>query len=232
MHVKLSADGTTLATATFQTSGGFGYFQLWDVATGLPLTDPVAERGYVISIAIQPDGGAVSAGWTNGVVQTLRIPPRQSVPAWFPEVAEAVAGQRLAAETGTLEKVPDEELATLREKVLAGDAGMGADPDWFLWAKWLVRPRRTHGRSRGEDDGGTVDCAAEGCRQYRGSPPGGAPVPDRRPPFARLATRYQAIAGSDLGSAKQHWEDTAVCTAIGRSRSNQTIPTYGRCGVI
>ena len=131
-------------------------------------------------------------------------------------------------------RCPDDELDALREKVLAGDPGMAADPDWFTWAKWLfeapdertVAPgakttvARLIARLRAADN---IEDLHQAVRLS----------PTDAPTFARLGTRYQAMAPvrsrirrSGIGRTRRSG------SATGRSPWNPRIPMCGRCGAI
>jgi hypothetical protein len=53
--VQFSPDGRRLATAC-SAEGGLGAVQIWDVATGRPLTGPIGHTGSVSAVAFSPDG--------------------------------------------------------------------------------------------------------------------------------------------------------------------------------
>ncbi|MFN0127611.1 MAG: hypothetical protein ACKV19_13100 [Verrucomicrobiales bacterium] len=211
MLTRFNRDGSILATATHLTPTGFGYFQLWEATTGLPLTDPVGERGAPIAIAFQPDDSAVAVSWSHGLVHVIQVPPRRPAPAWFPALAEAVAGRRLAEGTGILEVVPDSELSAIRRDVLAGSAPYADDPEWFRWVHWLFEDAAARAvspgaamtmarhieRLRASED---IDDLHEAVRL----------APTDALTFARLASRYQATPPADLGPAKRHWDDAVV----------------------
>ena len=60
------------------------------------------------------------------------------VPPWFPQLAEAAAGQRLAGE-GILRPVPAEEFLKLKEQI-----NMAPATNFYIgWAKWFCADRAT-----------------------------------------------------------------------------------------
>ena len=90
---------------------------MWDAATGLKLADPFRHAKWVVSARFSPDG---SRAITASLDQTAKIwelpltPP--PIPAGLPDLAEAVAGQRLNADR-IPESVPWTEYADLKERL-------------------------------------------------------------------------------------------------------------------
>ena len=62
--------------------------RLWDVASGLPLSDWIHSHDPVASVAFAADGQAIiaSAGWRWEIAVV-----NDAAPAWLPDLAEAVA---------------------------------------------------------------------------------------------------------------------------------------------
>jgi len=111
-------------------------FRVWDVATGLPLSEPYP--GFAHGLAWS-DPAATRFVATSPAGRMLTWPepelPRPC-PDWLAPVAEAVAGHR-ADEKGAISLVPASELLRLQAELSSRE---GADP-WLLWAKWFFADR-------------------------------------------------------------------------------------------
>ena len=67
MAASFSHDGKIIATGTGDALVGgsnadVGFFQIWDVATGRPISEPMPHRGRIVGLAFRPDGATVVAG--------------------------------------------------------------------------------------------------------------------------------------------------------------------------
>ena len=91
--VRFSPDGRRLGTSASDET-----VRVWDVATGLPLTDLLPCPGLDPGVSFTTNGSLV-------VVSTGQAWPvwvaSESAPAWLPVLAEAVAGERLADDGST-----------------------------------------------------------------------------------------------------------------------------------
>jgi hypothetical protein len=132
-EIDVSRDGVLLATATVREGGGA--VQVWDIATGRPILDPVSGRGQMTSVAFNGDGTEVVAAWDDGSVRVIDLPPRGAgTSGLLPKLAEAVARRRLAEAGGAVEEVPPESLDRLREDIARGGAaGGGIHEEWARW---------------------------------------------------------------------------------------------------
>ena len=137
-NVIFSPDGRRLLTLDFE-----GH-RLWDVATGHPLTVPMAHPIMVgvgfMSSAIGPlftgDGNRVFVASSSRRALLWDVsPPPAGVPAWFPEFLEAVAGQRFEPGTDLIAAVPSASFLELRRQLLA----LPGTDDYTRWARaWLL----------------------------------------------------------------------------------------------
>jgi serine/threonine protein kinase/WD40 repeat protein len=133
---QFSPDGQRLVAACVN-----GTTRVWDARTGLPLGDPIVHPGPVYSACFSPNGKWILTECGDGVARLWEVPVvSKSVPSWLPDLAEAVAGQRLTdqrvAQLGTAEA-----LAAVRQKVLASITS----DTCTTWAKWFFDegPART-----------------------------------------------------------------------------------------
>ena len=133
-YLDFNADGSLLATGTVFNTGAV---QVWDMASGHAVIDPVEDRGGVhASVEFNPAGTHVLAGWRNGTVRLIDLPPRGGKqPGWLPELAEAVAGSRLSEASGGVEEAPREGLEKLRKQF--PDAAPADDDPFSAWARWF-----------------------------------------------------------------------------------------------
>jgi WD40 repeat protein len=125
---ELSADSHRLLTVL-----GDGRVRLWDVATGLPLTEPLPRPGEGLAAKFSPYERWVlitskeqPMAYVWGV--PLYLPP---VPAWLPELAEALAGQRVDA-LGRSDFVSCQNVLRIKQK-LQQSPSRGAYEHWARW---------------------------------------------------------------------------------------------------
>jgi WD40 repeat protein/tetratricopeptide (TPR) repeat protein len=143
-RLAFSRDGSMLATGTVLRQRGS--VQVWHVASGQPLTEPIAGGAHVSSVAFHPEGTILAAAWADGAVRLVDLPPRAvPVPSWLPRLAEAVGGQKLLAGSAGREAVPQEELAEVRREVEAG----GKADEAVRWARWYLADPESRAISAG-----------------------------------------------------------------------------------
>jgi len=126
--VRFSPDGQRLVTACKD-----GSAQLWDVMTGHALSDRMQHESSVRYAEFSADGKRVLTASSDGTARVWDVIKAPSpVPAWLPQLGEAVAGQRIEErETGVV--VPVEELYRLRQRL-----STNAMPDFYHhWAQWF-----------------------------------------------------------------------------------------------
>jgi WD40 repeat protein len=106
--------------------------QVFDTATGVPLTDP-HERGAQGGEAFfSPDGRSIIEGVSHD--QQWDAPPEDPPPTWLASLGEAFAGQRLN-ESGVLELA---DSARAFEDVRRELAEQGRDESWIKIAQWIL----------------------------------------------------------------------------------------------
>ncbi|HZN57722.1 MAG TPA: AAA family ATPase, partial [Planctomycetota bacterium] len=121
--LEFSKDDALLVTGTLLPTGGS--VQVWDVASGLAVTDQVVGRTGVSTVAFRPGAAEVVATWQDGTIRVIDLPSRAGVASEkLAQLADAVAGKRIVSGKGGVEDVPREELERLRA---------GPDPGWWQW---------------------------------------------------------------------------------------------------
>ncbi|HRY51361.1 MAG TPA: protein kinase [Candidatus Paceibacterota bacterium] len=110
--------------------------RLWDAHTGQWTAQPWRQSSGITCVEFSPDGHWIASGTRNGsahLIEVIAAPGRS--PAWVPELAEAMAGQRFNAQNES-EPVPVETFLRLRQQLEqntpAGVLG--------LWARWFLAP--------------------------------------------------------------------------------------------
>jgi WD40 repeat protein len=111
-----------------------GVAALLDAATGLPIGEPLQHDALMTFARFSPDGARVVTGSFDRTLRIWPVPlPPAPVPAWLPELAEAIAGHQLNAKN-VLENLPVESLFALRERLRAEPAS-----DYYRrWAHWFL----------------------------------------------------------------------------------------------
>lgn len=107
--------------------------RLWDAATALPLGEALVHTNGVISGEFSRDGRWLATASYDGLARIWEVPQFAGpVPAWLPDLLEAVGGKRFNAQNH-FESVSLEELFQLRAQLrtsLATDS-------YAVWAKWF-----------------------------------------------------------------------------------------------
>jgi serine/threonine protein kinase/WD40 repeat protein len=141
VHAMFSADSRYLVAGD---RGGL--VRLWDLETSLPVLNPlfVDGQGGVSRVGINHRMSRVFAVTFGGQQLHHRpLPPRDlAVPDWLPQLAEAVAGQRIN-DRGALEALDEKHLREV--KTLVAQLPTQADGDNFYarWAHWFFDDRST-----------------------------------------------------------------------------------------
>ena len=119
-NLCFTADGERLLTLDFRG------LRMWDVATSHPLTVHLEHfinggTGFQTSsgrIAVAPDGRATVVAMDSFVAKCWNFTiPSSRAPAWFPELLEAVAGQRFAPGADRAEIVSPERFLELERRI-------------------------------------------------------------------------------------------------------------------
>lgn len=135
---KFSPDNRCLVTASWWDHAAL----VWDVESGLPLSEPLRHNDWVNYAAFSPDGRWIVSAGNDRNAKLWEIPLANGpVPAWLPELVEAIVGVRL--NDGLPEHVPVEALVSVREEV---NALRWAD-DYTRWAQWIFADRSTRAPS-------------------------------------------------------------------------------------
>jgi dipeptidyl aminopeptidase/acylaminoacyl peptidase len=137
---EFSPDGRQVLTASEDGTVG-----LWDALAGLPIGPLLKHAENVNHAAFSPDGSAIA---TAGFDLVARIWPlavaEGRAPDWLPELAEAVAGQRLNARR-TVEDVPATRFLQLKSQVTE----MQGQDAYSSWGRWFLADRSTRAVSPG-----------------------------------------------------------------------------------
>lgn len=137
LYAEFSPDSRRVVTASWWDRAAL----LWDAETGLPLSKPLQHDDWVNYATFSPDGRWVVTASNDRKAKLWEIPLAPlPIPAWLPELTEALVGKRLNAQ-GAPEPVPIEELLALKQQFNSSTA----TDDYTRWAKWLFadRSRRT-----------------------------------------------------------------------------------------
>jgi len=136
-NVQFSPDSQHLLTLDFRG------LRLWDVATGHPLTAHLPHQiqggtGFQGSTSrpdFSADGKSVLVAADSSQAKLWHFStPLGKAPSWFPELLEAVAGQRFAIDADLPESVPPEAFLQLERRLRSS-----TDDDFYTrWARrWL-----------------------------------------------------------------------------------------------
>jgi WD40 repeat protein/serine/threonine protein kinase len=125
--VRFAPDGARVVTASED-----GSAQVWDARTGHVLSEPLRHKAAVTYAEFSPDGTRVLTCSRDG---TAKIWPLLAapvpVPIWLPELAEALAGERMDEENSS-QPVSVEALYRLRQQLTAKPA-VGYYERWAAW---------------------------------------------------------------------------------------------------
>jgi hypothetical protein len=129
--VRFSPDGQQIVTSCYD-----GAARVWEAASGLPLSEPLRHAAAVIYAEFSPDGTRILTASRDHTARLWDLPQAPiPVPAWLPDLAEAVAGQRMDARDMSI-AVPVAELFKLRQR-LSELSGPG---HYERWAQWFFAP--------------------------------------------------------------------------------------------
>jgi WD40 repeat protein len=113
-----------------------GVARLLDPATGHAISEPMRHGAGITSAEFSPDGGRIVTCSSDLSVRIWEVTSApQPVPEWLPDLAEALAAQRID-ERDVSTVVPVETLYRLRQRLLANnDSG-----HYGRWARWFFSP--------------------------------------------------------------------------------------------
>jgi WD40 repeat protein len=132
--VKFSPDGKRLVTSCYD-----GAARIWDAATGHLLSESMRHGERVQYAEFSPDGRWVLTASSDNTAGFWEVPLAPlPIPEWLPELAEAVAGQRIHSQDMST-VVPVQELFELKEK-LSRSRGTS---DYERWVKWFLADSAT-----------------------------------------------------------------------------------------
>jgi WD40 repeat protein len=132
--VALSHSGESFAAAV-----GSNHLRVWETSAGVPLTDwHIGLLNQPNRLLFSPDDHWVAAaGFDHRVALIPQYQPSGPAPDWLPELAEAVAGEKLRPD-GIVEPVPPEAFIALKQRL----ESIAADDFYSRWVKWFLADRR------------------------------------------------------------------------------------------
>ncbi len=138
VHAMFSADSRFLMAGDRS-----GLAQLWDLDTSLPIMNPlfVDGGGGISRVGINPQMTRVFAlAFAGQQLHHRPLPPRNViVPDWVPQLAEAVAGQRIN-DRGALEALTEKDLREVKS-LIAQLPQVDGDNFYAQWARWFFADR-------------------------------------------------------------------------------------------
>jgi hypothetical protein len=133
---SFSADGRRVVTASWDKTA-----RMWDADTGKPVGEPMHHDNTVVDTSFSADGRRIvtASGDNTARVWDVVVDLESPLPAWVPELAEAV-GDRKFNEEGLLVP-PDKSIVELRNELLA----LKGDDFWSRFGRWFFMrgPERT-----------------------------------------------------------------------------------------
>lgn len=130
--VEFSPDGRWVLTASHD-----GTARLWDVATALPVSPPFRHSSRLSSTRISPDGIRILTASFDRTARIWEVVRAEApAPAWLPDLAEAIAGERVGTQ-GSLEGVSASSYSELKRKLRE----LPDRETYAQWAKWFCADR-------------------------------------------------------------------------------------------
>jgi eukaryotic-like serine/threonine-protein kinase len=129
-RVRFSSDARRVFTTSWTSPA-----RLWDSETGRPVTEWLTTKE-PWGATFDPGSGRVIMGATNGIARVWNMPEVPvPVPEWFVDLAEALAGIRLA-ERGAMELAPRQKLKDLVTQI----ASNASTNEYERLARWFGLP--------------------------------------------------------------------------------------------
>jgi hypothetical protein len=129
-----SPDGLRVLTVSVDGTAG-----LWDALTGFRLSTGLKHRALVEHGQFSPDGRRIATASFDYQARIWEIARAdQPAPPWLPELAEAVAGERLSPQ-GVPMEVPAGQFLELKSRL----ESLPADDAYTRWAQWFLGDRST-----------------------------------------------------------------------------------------
>ena len=127
MDANFSPDGKRVVTVSIDKTA-----RIWDVSTGLALSDPLRHNGDVNSAEFSPDGQRLVTESNDNTARIWDVPSASlPVPAWVPRIAEAIAGMRIN-EHDLPQPVQVSEFLLVRQQ-------LSTSTESNVWATWATR---------------------------------------------------------------------------------------------
>jgi len=129
---EFSADGRRVLTASHD-----GTARLWDVSTALPVSAPFRHGSRVNSAHSSPEGAQILTASFDRTARIWEVVRAEApAPAWMPDLAEAIAGQRIGTQ-GSVESVSVDTFLQLQRRL-----NELPDSDAYArWARWFCADR-------------------------------------------------------------------------------------------
>ena len=125
--VRFSHNGRQVVTASRD-----GTARVWDARNGKPVTESLRHEAQANSAEFSPDDSRVlTCSWDGTAKIWPVVAAPVPVPPWLPDLAEAVAGERMN-EQNLSQPVSVEVLYRLRQQLTAS-AGTGYYERWVKW---------------------------------------------------------------------------------------------------
>jgi WD40 repeat protein len=132
---SFSPDGRWIVTASEHT------VRVWDAESGKPVAGPMSHEGVFWTASFSPDGRRIVTASSDNTAQVwdVAVDLDSPLPAWVPELAEALGGRRFN-EDGLLVS-PNKSIVELRKELLA----LKGDDFWSRFGRWFFTrgPERT-----------------------------------------------------------------------------------------
>jgi hypothetical protein len=127
---QFSPDGRRIVTASADHTA-----RVWDAQTGQALNEPLRHGDELWYAEFGPDGQWVVTASKDGTARIWEASPIPApTPGWLPELAEAVAGERLNLRRIS-ERVASDEFLRLAQRLQQP----GAEDPYARWARWFLQ---------------------------------------------------------------------------------------------